>query len=68
MAALRGWQIVDFKTDSLRSAAEREAAVEQYRPQLRRYAQAALDLLREPARVRLCFLDGEGRISLQEMR
>jgi ATP-dependent exoDNAse (exonuclease V) beta subunit len=64
---LPGWQIVDFKTDSLRSAAEREAAVEQYRPQMRRYSQAALDLLREPARLRLCFLDDEGRISLQEM-
>jgi ATP-dependent helicase/nuclease subunit A len=62
-----GWQIVDFKTDSLRSITERDAAIEQYRPQMRRYAQAALDLLREPARVRLCFLDDEGRISLQEM-
>lgn len=62
-----GWQIVDFKTDSLRSLDERAEAVERYRPQMRRYAQAALDLLREPARVRLCFLDDDGQISLQEM-
>ena len=62
-----GWQIVDFKTDSLRSVNELDTAVEQYRPQMRRYSQAALDLLREPAHVRLCFLDDEGRISLQEM-
>jgi len=34
---------------------------------MRRYAQAAWVLLGEPARVRLCFLDNEGRISLQEM-
>jgi ATP-dependent helicase/nuclease subunit A len=61
------WQIVDFKTDNLHSATERQAAIEKYRPQMRRYAQAALDLLREPARVRLCFLDDEGKISLQEM-
>jgi ATP-dependent exoDNAse (exonuclease V) beta subunit len=58
---------VDFKTDNLRSATERQAAIEKYRQQMRRYAQAALDLLREPARVRLCFLDDEGKISLQEM-
>jgi len=32
-----------------------------------RYAQAAWVLLAEPVRVRLCFLDNEGRISLQEM-
>jgi len=35
--------------------------------QMRRYAQATWVLLGEPARVRLCFLDNEGRISLQEM-
>ncbi len=61
------WQIVDFKTDSLHSADARQAAVEQYRPQMRRYTQAVLDLLHEPARVRLCFLDDEGQVSLQEM-
>lgn len=64
---LAGWEIVDFKTDSLRCAADRQAAVEQYRPQMRRYAQAALHLLRAPARVRLCFLDDDGQVSLFEM-
>ncbi len=63
-----GWQIVDFKTDSLRSPLEREAAMRQYDPQMRRYAQAALDLLGEPARVRLCFLDDNGMVSLEEIR
>lgn len=62
-----GWQIIDFKTDALRNAAERLAAVEQYTPQMRRYAQAAQDLLRERARVRLCFLDDMGRINLLEI-
>jgi hypothetical protein len=64
---LPDWQIVDCKTDSLRSAAECQTTLEPYHQQIRRYAQAALDFLREPPRVRLCFLDDEGGISLQEM-
>jgi ATP-dependent exoDNAse (exonuclease V) beta subunit len=61
------WQVVDFKTDSLRSLSERQYAVEQHRQQMRRYAQAAVDLLRAPVQVRLCFLDDQGKISLQEI-
>ncbi len=61
------WHIIDFKTDSLHSAAGRQAEVEHYRPQMHRYTQAVLNLLHEPARVHLCFLDDEGRVSLQEM-
>jgi ATP-dependent exoDNAse (exonuclease V) beta subunit len=62
-----GWQILDFKTDSLRSAQERDAALERHRPQMRRYAQAAQYLLRQPVRVRLCFLDDHGLVSLVEV-
>lgn len=61
------WQIVDFKTDSLRSADARQAALEQHRRQMRRYAQAALHLLGEPARVRVCFLDDDGQVGLYEL-
>ncbi len=60
-----GWEIVDFKTDSIASPAERARAVENHSQQMQRYAAAARSLLNEPARVRLCFLDDEGGISLE---
>jgi ATP-dependent exoDNAse (exonuclease V) beta subunit len=63
-----GWQIVDFKTDGLNSPSERYRAVEDYRLQMRRYAGAALALLLEPARVRLCFLDDGGMVGLEEVK
>jgi hypothetical protein len=61
-----GWQILDFR-QILRSAVEKEAAIEMHHPQMRRYARAGLNLLHLPVRVRLCFLDDEGQISLVEI-
>jgi ATP-dependent helicase/nuclease subunit A len=63
----QGWQVIDFKSEALHSPAERQAAIARSLPQMRRYAQAARHLLRQPARVRLCFLDDEGRVSLEEV-
>ncbi len=60
-----GWQIVDFKTDSLRGPAERGVAIERYTAQMQRYARAVQALLRQPMRVRLCFLDDQGKVSLE---
>lgn len=53
-----GWRIVDFKSDALDSveAAEQLARVS-YSAQLRRYLQAAQQLLGAPVSAELCFLD-----------
>jgi ATP-dependent exoDNAse (exonuclease V) beta subunit len=59
-----GWQVVDFKTDSIRSTAEREALVAQYGRQMNRFAGAFVGLLGEPTEVRNCFLDDDGRIGV----
>jgi ATP-dependent exoDNAse (exonuclease V) beta subunit len=63
-----GWQIIDFKSDALRSAAHRQDAIEKHRPQMRRYVHAAQTLLHQPVRVRLCFLDDDGQVSLVEIQ
>ncbi len=62
-----GWQILDFKTDALRDATRRQEIIAHYRPQMRRYLLAVRGLLNETARIRLCFLDDQGKISLEEM-
>lgn len=59
-----GWQVVDFKTDSIRSSAEREALKAQYRRQMNRYAEAVAGLLGGPAQVQICFLDDDGRVGV----
>ncbi|PKO04323.1 MAG: hypothetical protein CVU41_17680 [Chloroflexi bacterium HGW-Chloroflexi-3] len=59
-----GWQIVDFKTDSIRSAAERAELVNKYSRQMRRYASAVETLIGQQVQTRICFLDDNGRIGL----
>ena len=59
-----GWQIMDFKTDSIRSAAERAELVSKYSRQMRRYASAVETLIGQQAQTRICFLDDNGRIGL----
>jgi ATP-dependent exoDNAse (exonuclease V) beta subunit len=58
---------VDFKTDSIRSADEREVLVSQYRRQMNRYKEAVAGLLGEQAQIRICFLDDDGRIGIVSM-
>ncbi|HPH95900.1 MAG TPA: UvrD-helicase domain-containing protein [Anaerolineaceae bacterium] len=62
----QGWQVVDFKTDAIRSDKDREKLIAQYQRQIQRYADAVNSLLGERPRVRLCFLDDDGKISLVE--
>lgn len=57
-----GWNLVDFKTDRIRDETELSTAVEQYAPQLRRYAFAAKELLGIDAAPAICFLDCSGGI------
>ena len=59
-----GWQIVDFKTDTIRSAEERSAKIKEYSHQLRKYAIAVESLMDQKARTRICFLDDQGRVEL----
>ncbi len=63
-----GWQIVDFKTDSIRSAQECSILVSQYTQQMRKYASAVQRLIGKQAQTRICFLDDHGEISLAEIR
>ena len=59
-----GWEIIDFKTDRIRSVSEREFFKQKYTPQLRRYRSAVKDMLGQTARSRLCFLDDQGSLTL----
>ncbi len=61
-----GWQIVDFKTDVIYTEEHREELVAQYARQMRRYAGAVEQMLRQQVRVRLCFLDDRGRVGVVE--
>lgn len=63
------WRLIDFKADELLNEEALEMSVERYRPQMRRYAAAARQLIEEDVRIALCFLDFNGevmRVELQE--
>jgi ATP-dependent exoDNAse (exonuclease V) beta subunit len=60
-----GWQIIDFKTDSIRSTSERNELTRKYSRQMRRYAGAVETLIGQKTRTRICFLDDNGRIGLE---
>jgi ATP-dependent helicase/nuclease subunit A len=62
-----GWVLVDFKTDELRSQQALEAAIETYRPQLKRYQQVAENLIGESPQSRMCFLNFETTITTIEI-
>ena len=59
-----GWQIVDFKTDAIRSNEQRNDLVVKYTKQMQRYAGVVKELLDEPVQTRICFLDDQGKVSL----
>lgn len=60
-----GWQIVDFKTDSIRSASECANLTSKYFHQMRRYSGAVETLIGQKARTRICYLDDNGRIGIE---
>lgn len=62
-----GWQIVDFKTDALADEADRIEATDRHRGQVERYVRAAANILGEPPRGHLCFLDSAGRVELVDV-
>jgi ATP-dependent helicase/nuclease subunit A len=64
----QGWVLVDFKTDELRSPQAVEAALEEYRPQLLRYRQAAERLLGEAPQTRMCFLNVGKEVEVRDVR
>jgi ATP-dependent helicase/nuclease subunit A len=62
-----GWQVVDFKTDSIQSANERDERIALYSRQMSRYSGAVEMLLGQPVHVRICFLDDNERVGVVEV-
>jgi len=61
------WHIVDFKTDSIRSDAERIELIGKYKSQILRYQNAVQMLIGQPARMETCFLDDNDRVRVTEV-
>ncbi len=62
-----GWQLLDFKTDSILEPEKRVQLVEEYAPQMQRYVDAIGEMLGEKVLARLCFLDDQGKIGLVDV-
>ena len=62
-----GWKIVDFKTDTLRSDEDLEAAIERHKGQVERYVRSAANILGEKPIGLLCFLDSSENVELVEV-
>lgn len=64
-----GWQIIDFKSDKLTDLREiQPEKMAQYREQIYRYIHAVHEQLGEKPRARICFLDINGKIELEEVK
>lgn len=61
------WKLIDFKADELRDEDSLDAAADRYRGQIRRYHQAATELLGEEVITALCFLDCAGEVRVVEL-
>jgi len=62
-----GWHLIDFKTDAIHTAAEKEFLTNEnhkYIRQVRGYQRFAQAQLQKPVRASLCFLDDQGELSL----
>lgn len=59
-----GWQVLDFKTDAVRSLSHRTELVNAYTQQMRRYASVINQFLGQEAQTRMCFLDDNGKVEL----
>jgi ATP-dependent helicase/nuclease subunit A len=64
-----GWNIIDFKTDELRSDVEAESAISQngYDRQLARYARAIENQLKVKAKTRLVFLNAKDSLAIFDL-
>jgi ATP-dependent helicase/nuclease subunit A len=56
------WKLIDFKTDEIRDDQGLQDAIERYRFQLKRYAEATLAFLGVQPQAVLCFLDYKGGV------
>ncbi|MDD5368167.1 MAG: UvrD-helicase domain-containing protein [Anaerolineaceae bacterium] len=59
-----GWQIADFKTDTIRSDADLDLLVGRYASQMRRYLRAAQQFIGPVEGTRLVFLDDRGKVTV----
>jgi len=62
-----GWHLLDFKTDSIGSLAEKAKLAQYYTDQVQRYAQVAQLQMKQPVRAKLCFLDDQGQVAVVEI-
>jgi ATP-dependent exoDNAse (exonuclease V) beta subunit len=60
-----GWQVVDFKTDSIYSPEQRFKLIKTYTSQMQKYGSVIASLLDQPAQMRICFLDDRGRVEIE---
>jgi hypothetical protein len=62
--SLSGWQILDFKTDSIQSDAHRSELVNNHARQLQRYESVVKQFLGQAAQTWICFLDDHSKVEL----
>ncbi len=62
-----GWQIIDFKTDSIHSYEQKELLLQRYAVQVRRYKAIIQSKLSSAVKARICFLDDRGKVSVVEV-
>ncbi len=58
------WHLLDFKSDEIRDDDGLANALDEHRPQVRRYAEAVQQLLGETPQAALCFLDAMGEVKV----
>lgn len=63
----QGWHIIDFKTDPIRTLAQKEHLIQLYAPQVRRYKAVVESKLGQGVSGKLCFLDDLGMVRLVEV-
>lgn len=63
-----GWQILDFKSDTIQNDSQLTELTEKYSAQMKRYAKAVKEILGQSAQARICFLDAFGSLKLQDVQ
>jgi len=59
-----GWQLIDFKTDTIYNDQQRIGLISEYQKQLIRYRNAITKLLNAIPHSNICFLDDKGEVRL----
>ncbi|MAT43649.1 MAG: hypothetical protein CL609_15030 [Anaerolineaceae bacterium] len=63
----RGWEIIDFKTDSIQNTTQQSELISQYAKQARKYTSVVTGFLGEKVVTKLCFLDAHGKLDIIEI-